>query len=138
MQQRVRVTKQNKNKSRLNYAQYKRRRHVSDMPLLTPWGFPWLPPGLTYWLCGLLTEESWLSSIFVLFFLYLKKKAFDPPFRVRITYSSVGPDEVGGGNSWQQERKKEEEQEEGATVFLCVVLILGVQNSVFECYIAQF
>lgn len=69
-----RVTKKNKNKSHLNYAQYKRRRHVSDMPLLRPWGFPWHPPGLTYWLFGLGTEESRPSSIFVLFF-FIKKKA---------------------------------------------------------------
>lgn len=111
------------------------------MPLLRPWGFPWLPPGLTYWLCGLGTEEQPDGSpghpTFLFFFSFLKK-GLDPPFRVRIAYTSVGPDEVGGGNSWQQERKKEEEQEEGATVFFCVVLTLGVQNRVFECCIAQF
>lgn len=46
--------KAKQNKSCLKCTQYKRRRrHVSDMPLVRPWGFPWLPPGLTYRLCGL-------------------------------------------------------------------------------------
>lgn len=118
------VTKQNKNKSHLQSTRYKRCRHVSVMPLVRPWGFPWLPPGLTYWLCGLQrTVEQPDGSPGIQQFVFLQ--GLDPPFGVRITYSSVLCQSRGGrrGNSWQQERGRGGRGSN--SLFLCVVLILS-------------
>lgn len=68
---------QNKKKSLLWCTQYKCRRHVLDMPLVRLWGFPWLPSGLKYWLCGLKAVERPAGSprnpdVFICFFLSKK------------------------------------------------------------------
>lgn len=86
------VTKQNKNKGHLSCTQYKHRRHFSDRPLSRPWGFPWLPSGLTYWLCGLQRDRSGQTRVLVIQ-QFLKRPWSS--FTVRITNSSV----------WRQSRR---------------------------------
>lgn len=112
------VTKQNKNKSHLKCTQYKCRRHVSDMPLVRPLGFPWFPPGLTYWLCGLVTVEQPDGSPAGFFWSSLQSQN-------QIFFSATPVQrklEWGGGGILgnRRERKRKE-------LHLCV-LILGVKN----------
>lgn len=115
------VTKQNKNKSRLKCTQYKPHRHVSDMPLVRPWGFPWLYPGLTYWLCGLQMDcgaarwKSWYPAVF-LFVFFHKALILLSGSEWHILQCNACPEEGGGENLGNRRGEKE-----GATVFSCVL-----------------
>lgn len=57
--------------------------HVYIVPCMRPGCFPWLPLGLMYCLCGLETVEQPHKNP------ANPTKGLDPPFRVKIKYSSV-------------------------------------------------
>lgn len=104
------------------------------MPLVRPRGFPWLPPGLTYWLCGLGTveqarRESWLSSsvFFLFFFVVVFKKALIllSGSESYILQCDASPEEVGGRGVLGNRRGRGGGGSN--SLLLCAVLILGVK-----------
>lgn len=100
------------------------------MSLVRLWGFPWLPPGLTHWLCSLQGDcgaarwDSWLSkSVFL-----PQRSSFKGNNRIFFSTEEVGWTFLATG----------EGGEENSSLHSAAVLTLGVQTSVSECYIAQF
>lgn len=139
---------QNKNKSLLWCTQYKCRRHVSDMPLVRPWGFPWLPPGLAY--TGSVAWTLWRDQLGVLviqtflfvFFFWKNALILLSGSESQILQCDVIPEEVGGeflGNRRAGEvAYKEERWGEEQSSLVCCYWLWEFKTSVSEGYIAQF
>lgn len=108
MEQSGGLQSKNKNKSLLKNTQYNRCGHVSDMPSVRLWGFPWLPPGLTYWLCGLQVDrgvvrrKSWYPAVFCLYF-FNKTVIFLSGSESHILQCDASPEEVGEGRRREQQ-----------------------------------